>query len=251
MSSARILNVRVDATDYATATRTVMSWARESAARYVCHANVHMLMEAHDDEGFADVVNGADLVTPDGMPLVWAMRAKGLRAQQRVYGPTMMLHVLAAAEEGGVPVAFYGSTGKTLTLLSAKLGHKFPRLDVRLLRAPPFAEGQVGSDEDDRALRDCGARVVFVGLGCPKQERWMAARREKLHAVMLGVGAAFDFHAGTVPQAPGVLQEAGLEWAYRLAREPRRLFWRYARHNPRFAALLAKELIKERMSERR
>lgn len=250
LNSRRLISIRVDATDYAAATRTIMGWAREGSSRYVCHANVHMVMEAHDDPRFAEVVNAADLVTPDGVPLVWAMRAKGVRDQTRVYGPTLMLKILAEAEATGTPVAFYGASDDTLRDLLQRLRKRYPRLVVALSRAPPFSPVNVGSAADDAALAASGARLTFVGLGCPKQERWMSSRRGVVPGVMIGVGAAFDFHAGRVRQAPALMQDLGLEWAFRLGMEPRRLFRRYAVHNPRFVALLARELLLEQSRRR-
>lgn len=238
-----ILHMRVDATRYDEAVRQVVTWARAGASRTVCVANVHMVMETVDDPAFRAVVNGADLVTPDGMPLVWALRRLGHPKATRVYGPDLMLHVCAAAAEAGLPVAFYGGTPETLDALAARLGARFPGLHVACRIAPPFRALTPEEDARDRdALVASGARIVFVGLGCPKQERWMAAHRGRVPAVMLGVGAAFDFHAGRVRQAPAWLQRAGLEWAFRLAMEPRRLWRRYARHNPRFVLRLARQL---------
>lgn len=242
-----MLDVRLDAVDYASATRTIIDWAHDLAPKYVCHANVHMLMEAHDDPSFAAVVNRADMVTADGVPLVWAMRAKGSPTQTRVYGPTLMLHVLAAAETAGLPVAFYGSTQRTMDMLTVHMAERFPRLQVAFARSPPFSSTGPGSPEDDEQLRASGAALTFVGLGCPKQERWMATRVGRVPGVLLGVGAAFDFHARTVKQAPPLVQQMGLEWAFRLATEPRRLLLRYAKHNPRFVALMLRELLGERM----
>lgn len=245
--SAQVISIRVDAVDYGSARDRVMSWARAGESRYVCHANVHMVMEAVDDASFAAEVNAADLVTADGMPLVWALSAKGVRGHTRVYGPTLMLHLLAAAAAAGVPVGFYGSRESTLTRLLSQLREKHPGLHVAFSRSPPFSSKAPGSEADDREIAESGAKLLFVGLGCPKQERWMASRKGRLPCVMLGVGAAFDFHAGTVRQAPSVMQRVGLEWAFRAAMEPRRLLGRYARTNPRFVALMAKELLEERL----
>lgn len=244
MESARILGVRVDATRYAEATERILAWARAGESRYVCAANVHMVMEARDRPDFARVLERADLVTPDGMPLVWYLRAAG-REGTRVYGPDLMLAVCAAAAREGLPIALFGSTAATLDLLAARLPARFPGLRIAWREAPPF--GPWGAEEDARVAREVeasGARILFVGLGCPKQERWMAAQRGRLRAVMLGVGAAFDFHAGRVRQAPALVQRAGLEWLFRLAMEPRRLARRYLKHNPRFALLAARELLR-------
>lgn len=236
--------MRVDATSYADATGRVLAWARAGESRYVCVATVHMVMEAYDDPSFRRVVNDGDLVTPDGMPLVWMLRALGVRGQERVYGPDLTLHVCRAAALGSVPVGFYGGHPDALDSLLRNLRTRFPQLQVAYAFSPPFRP--LTQEEDARVVEEInssGARILFVGLGCPKQERWMAAHRGRVRSVMLGVGAAFDFHAGRVRQAPRWMQSAGLEWLFRLAMEPRRLWRRYAKHNPRFAVLALAQLL--------
>lgn len=238
-----VLGMRVDATTYAEAAERIVAWSQDEAGRYVCVANVHMVMETHDDRGFRAVVNAADLVTPDGMPLVWALRLLGVRDASRVYGPTLTLHVCEAAARFGVPVGFHGGRPEVVDALVRRLQGRYPGLQVPYAVAPPFAPP---TDVEDAASVDAivrsGVRILFVGLGCPKQERWMAAHRDRLPLVQLGVGAAFDFHAGAVRQAPAWIQGIGMEWAYRLAMEPRRLARRYARHNPRFIVLFAAQV---------
>jgi N-acetylglucosaminyldiphosphoundecaprenol N-acetyl-beta-D-mannosaminyltransferase len=240
-----ILGMRVDATSYEAAAEAILVRARCGDGGYVCVATVHMVMEAWDDPGFRALVNGAWLVTPDGMPLVWGLRRLGIPDASRVYGPELTPRVCARAEAEGVPVGFYGGTPATLERMTAQLRRRFPRLEIACTIAPPFRP--VSPEEERKAvdeIRACGARVLFVGLGCPKQERWMAARQDALpELVMLGVGAAFDFLAGTKRQAPPWMQSAGLEWLFRLATEPRRLWRRYARHNPRFAWHFARQLL--------
>jgi N-acetylglucosaminyldiphosphoundecaprenol N-acetyl-beta-D-mannosaminyltransferase len=233
-----ILGVRVDRTTYAEATRRILDWAERGVRGYVCAANVHMVMEAHDSPAFGEVLRRALLVTADGMPLVWALRALGLPDAQRVYGPTLMMSICAAAAAAQVPVALYGGAPGPLTALERSLLARFPSLTIRCAVSPPFRA--LSPDEDEaltERVRRSGARIVFVGLGCPKQEQWMSQHTDRLDAILVGVGAAFDFHSGRVLQAPAVLQAAGLEWAFRLAMEPRRLWRRYARHNPRFVGL--------------
>jgi N-acetylglucosaminyldiphosphoundecaprenol N-acetyl-beta-D-mannosaminyltransferase len=247
VAAGRILGVRVDATSYADAAARVVRWATSGESRYVCVANVHMVMESRDDPSFRAVVNGADLVTADGMPLVWALRLLGVRSATRVYGPDLTPAVCEAAAERGVPVGFYGGTEDVVARMTANLGRRVPGLRVVYRHSPPFR--RLTDDEtaaDLSAIRRSGARILFVGLGCPKQERWMAAQRGKLDAVMLGVGAAFDFLAGTKAQAPRALQRLGLEWCFRLAHEPRRLWRRYLRHNPRFVLLFAAQMLRPR-----
>jgi N-acetylglucosaminyldiphosphoundecaprenol N-acetyl-beta-D-mannosaminyltransferase len=178
------------------------------------------------------------------MPLVWMLRLKGQPDQERVYGPTLMLHVLEAAARENLPVGFYGSRPEVLTALLKRIQARYAGLNVVFSCSPPFREL---SQEEDRAIvrqiERSGVRVLFIGLGCPKQEIWMAEHRGQVKAVMIGVGAAFDFHAGLKPQAPPWLQALGLEWLFRLLTEPRRLWKRYLYHNPRFALLAMADLL--------
>ncbi|MDB4890602.1 MAG: glycosyl transferase, WecB/TagA/CpsF family [Gemmatimonadetes bacterium] len=239
-----ILGMRTDATCYADAAIRVLAWAGSAESRYVCVANVHMTMETHDSDAFRGIVNGADLVTPDGMPLVWALRMFGVRSATRVVGIRLTLQVLRHAAAEGTPVGFYGGSPAVLRRMVTECIKRFPTLRVAYECSPPFRP--VTAAEDDAIIADInasGARILFVGLGCPKQERWMAAHRGKVGSVMLGVGAAFDFLAGSKPLAPNWMQNAGLEWLFRLATEPRRLWWRYAYHNPRFVALLTRQYL--------
>jgi len=235
VASRTILGLRVDATSYADATTQVLAAARAAESRCVCVANVHLVMEALGHPAYQQIIADADLVTPDGVPLVWALRCLGVRGQERVYGPTLTLHVCEAAAREGVPVGFYGGSPETLEALARNLTARFPALRIAYSHSPPFRP--LTEDEDRQvvaAIAGSGARILFVGLGCPKQEEWMAAHKGRVRAVMLGVGAAFDFHAGTKRQAPHWMMRCGLEWLFRLASEPRRLWWRYLYHNPRF-----------------
>jgi N-acetylglucosaminyldiphosphoundecaprenol N-acetyl-beta-D-mannosaminyltransferase len=204
-----------------------------------------MVMEAHDDPSFNEVVNGADLVTPDGVPLVWALKAMGVGDATRVYGPDLMRAVCNMAAGASMRVGLYGSTPETLEALRRSLAVDFPNITVAYAFSPPFG-AQGDDDVEIGKMKDAGVGILFVALGCPKQERWMARQRGKLPGVMIGVGAAFDFLARTKLEAPDFIQKAGLEWAFRLATEPRRLWRRYARHNPRFVALMVKQLARGR-----
>lgn len=239
-----ILGVRVASVDYDIASCEAVSLAQAGVSSYICAANVHTVMEAWDSPEFRIVVNSADLVTPDGMPLVWVMRLNGVRNQPRVYGPTLMLHVLEAAAREKIPVGFYGSAPRVLGALLERLGVRFPDLIVGFAHSPPFRPLSPKEDAEIVAqISSSEVRILFVGLGCPKQERWMAEHKGRIQAVMLGVGAAFDFHAGTKPQAPLWVQRIGMEWAYRLVKEPRRLWKRYLHHNPRFVCLALADLL--------
>jgi N-acetylglucosaminyldiphosphoundecaprenol N-acetyl-beta-D-mannosaminyltransferase len=242
--SFAIVGIKISKTNYDLVVQQSGRWAHSSESRYICIANVHVLMEAYDSSYFRSVVNGADLVTPDGMPLVWMMRLKGIRHQERVYGPTLMLHVLEAAARENLSVGFYGGGPDVLHWLVERLQLRYEDLKVTFALSPPFEE--VSPDEDAELvekINGSGVRILFVGLGCPKQEIWMARHRGRVNAVMLGVGAAFDFHAGAKPQAPAWMQTLGLEWLFRLSTEPRRLWKRYLYHNPRFLALAIADLL--------
>ncbi len=237
--SAAVLGVRVDAPTWTQALGRLRAWASAGESRYVCLANVHAVMEAHDRPAYRAVLQAADLVLPDGMPLVWLLRRQGRSGQPRFRGADLVERLCALAEAEGLPVGFYGAQPETLQRLVAWLLRRFPRLSIVYVYSPPFRP--LTPEEDAhvvRALRASGVRLLFVGLGCPKQEQWMAEHRGRVPAVMVGVGAAFDFLAGTKPQAPRWMQRAGLEWLFRLLTEPRRLGRRYLKHNPRFLALV-------------
>jgi N-acetylglucosaminyldiphosphoundecaprenol N-acetyl-beta-D-mannosaminyltransferase len=236
--------MRVDGTSYDDAAGRVIAWARAGESRYVCCASVNNVMAAFDSTEFRGIMNSAGLVTPDGMPLVCGLRLLGARGATRVYGPDLTLRTLQAAEREGIPAGFYGANPATLARLCARLRERFPSLKIAYAFAPPFRP--LTAEEDERVTREInesGARILFVGLSTPKQERWMAAHHGTVAAVMLGVGAAFDFLAGVKPQAPRWMRRAGLEWLFRLCSEPRRLGPRYLRQNPRFLTLFAMQLL--------
>jgi N-acetylglucosaminyldiphosphoundecaprenol N-acetyl-beta-D-mannosaminyltransferase len=190
------------------------------------------------------VVNGADLVTPDGRPLVWALRSLGVRGASQVRGTDLTQHVVAQAARENVPIGLYGGTPELLEVFGRVLKTRYPNIQVVCQIAPPF---RPLTPEEDKAVTKeivaSGTRILFVGIGCPKQENWMAEHVGRIPAVMLGVGAAFDFHTGRVRQAPRWMQLAGLEWVFRLLMDPRRLWKRYAKHNPRFVWLFLMQLL--------
>lgn len=243
--SRYICGVRVDAVNYETAVEQTIAWAKAGESHMVCFSTVHMIMEARDSPEFERVLKDADIVAPDGMPLVWALRLLGLRQATRVYGPDFTSMAAAAAERSGVPIALYGGAPDALQRLIAELRRRHPKLVIAYAFGPPFRP--LTAEEREREvnrIRDSGARIVLVGLGCPKQEMWMAEHRGKLPAVMLGVGAAFDFLSGVKPQASRWMMAMGLEWLFRLMTEPRRLWLRYLRHNPRFIRLFLVQLLR-------
>ena len=196
---------------------------------------------------------GSAITVPDGQPLVWAMRALGRRMPDRVYGPELMIRACEHAAHAGTRIFLYGGRNHgALVQLTYNLRTRLPGLQIVGGHVPPFRP--LSADEQDDVVAEINrsrADVVWVGIGVPKQEKWMAAMRPRLDApVLVGVGAAFDFHAGLVPQAPARMQRLGLEWVFRLAQEPRRLFWRYARYNPRFVAGFARQYVAHRRARR-
>lgn len=243
IASRQILGMRVDCTHYSEAVNVIVRLSRRGASAHVCVATVHMVMEAHDDEEFRRVVNAAELVTPDGVPLVWCLRLLGLWRALRVYGPTLTPRICSAAQSEGIRVGFYGGTEEVLERMTSRLQADFPDLDIAFRYSPPFRPATPSEDDEIvAAIEDAGVQILFVGLGCPKQERWMSQHRDRVSCVMVGVGAAFDFIAGVKPLAPAWMQRAGLEWLFRLASEPKRLWRRYCYHNPRFLWAFARQL---------
>lgn len=247
MNRLPILGVHVCAVSYEDTVTMILAWARLRESRYVCLGTVNQVMEAYDSAEFREVMNQADLVTPDGMPLVWGLRLLGQRRASRVYGPDLMPLVLHQAEREGIPVGFYGVTQQVLDRLTAIVRARYPKLQIAYAFSPPFRPMTLEEDaEVVSAINVSGARILFIGLGNPKQEKWMAAHRGRVQAVMVGVGAAFDFLAGSKKQAPRWMMPLGLEWLFRLCTEPRRLWKRYSKHNPRFLWLFTKQLLQAR-----
>ncbi len=231
-----VLGVGVSAVSLEGAVEVIDQWVRNREPHYVCVTGVHGVMESQRDEQLRLIHNCSGLTTPDGMPMVWAARYAGAGNVTRVYGPDLLLAVCQRASERGWSCYFYGGGDGTAELLASRLLGRFPKLRVTGTHTPPFRP--LTPDEDELVsaeIDESGADIVWVGLSTPKQERWMAAHSARLDApVLIGVGAAFDIHAGTLRQAPPWLQRSGLEWAYRLCREPRRLWRRYLNNNPRF-----------------
>ena len=217
-------------------------WVRNKpATEYVCVTGVHGVMESQRDPTLRDVHNLSGLTVPDGMPLVWAGKYAGARSIERVYGPDLMLRVLAVAEACGWSSYFYGAAPGTAEFLIGKLLARYPGLKVAGLESPPFRPLTARERTETIARIDRSrADLVWVGLSTPKQERWMYDMAPHLRpTVLLGVGAAFDIHAGLLPQAPAWMQRSGLEWLYRLRQEPRRLWRRYLFNNPLFIIRVA------------
>jgi N-acetylglucosaminyldiphosphoundecaprenol N-acetyl-beta-D-mannosaminyltransferase len=246
IDTARVLDVPLALTDYERTLDWIDAAVGTGHRGYICVAAVHTVVACQDDPALRAAVIGADFTVPDGQPLVWALNALGHGLDDRVYGPELMDRACARAAATGQRMYLYGGrTQGALVELSRRLRLRHPGLKIVGGYAPPFRP--LSDDEDDAIARDInasGADVVWVGIGVPKQEKWMARMRDRLHApVLIGVGAAFDFHAGMVPQAPPRLQRLGLEWLYRLAHEPRRLWRRYAVYNPRFITGFTRQML--------
>lgn len=242
---ANVLGVKVSAINIPLALETIDTWIKNREHHYVTITGVHGVMESQRDEKIRDIHNRAGMVTPDGMPLVWVNHWQGNREVSRVYGPDLMLAVCEKSAQTGYKHFFYGGAEGVPELLKQKLVERFPHLQVVGCYSPPFRQLTPEEDRDImRMIDESGADIVWVGLSTPKQERWMDAHLGKIQApVMVGVGAAFDFHAGLKSQAPAWMQRSGLEWFYRLVTEPRRLAKRYLINNPIFVALITLQML--------
>jgi len=227
----------------------IMDWARLRLSKTVCVANVHMLIEATENPYLASVLKNADLVTPDGMPLVWMLRLLRRSHQDRAAGMDLLEHTCTAASEAGVPVFFVGSNQIILDRMRIRLVHEYPNLIIGGMEPLPFGSLPL-SEEAERPviekIKTTQSGIVFVSLGCPKQEQWMEQHRVQIPAVMVGIGGVFPIYAGFHKHAPRFVQQAGLEWLYRLIQEPGRLWRRYARTIPPFLRLALQQLWTER-----
>jgi N-acetylglucosaminyldiphosphoundecaprenol N-acetyl-beta-D-mannosaminyltransferase len=213
----------------------MISWAKQRTGKVVCVANVHMLMESRWNANLRAVLEGADLITPDGMPLVWMMRWLGVKSQDRVAGMDIFLAVCREAANQNISIYLLGSTPDVLNKIQEKINEDFPGLDLAGIESPPFRPMTTTEDGDlvDR-INSSGAGITFVSLGCPKQECWMAEHYGRVQSVMIGVGGVFPVYSGDKKQAPKWIRDSGLEWLFRLLQEPKRLFGRYLRTIPPF-----------------
>ncbi len=243
---AEILGVGVSAINIPIAVETIGQWIAERRQNYVCVTGVHGIMESHRDPHLREIHNRAGLVTPDGMPLVWIARAMGHSQVARVYGPDLMLAVCEISIESGWRHYFYGGAAGIPEALARRLGERFFGLQVAGTFSPPF-RALTGAEDDVIVGRINAAApdIVWVGISTPKQERWMAEHVGRIDApVLVGCGAAFDFHAGVKRQAPRWMMRVGLEWAYRMATDPRRLGPRYLINNPMFVGLMLRQFVR-------
>ncbi|HEY9418331.1 MAG TPA: WecB/TagA/CpsF family glycosyltransferase [Pseudonocardia sp.] len=246
MGKRNVLGVLVDAVDYDAAVDRVLDAAHEGRPYGVSALAVHGVMTGVDDPEHRHRLNALDLVTPDGQPVRWALNwLHGAGLADRVYGPELTRRLYAAAEADGVPVYFYGSTPEVLDALTANLGRNHPELEIAGCEPSKFRtlDATERAELADR-VRASGARIAFVGLGCPRQEIFAYEMRELLGMPLIAVGAAFDYHAGLVDEPPQWVQDRGLQWAYRLAQDPARLWRRYVLLNPRYLARLAAQMLR-------
>jgi N-acetylglucosaminyldiphosphoundecaprenol N-acetyl-beta-D-mannosaminyltransferase len=242
----RVVNIDVSVTTEDEVVSRVFVWAGQRESRYICFATVHMVMEAGEDKELSEAVRRADICAPDGMPLVWNLRFHGMSSAKRVYGPDVMTRVLREAAGKGVKVGLYGGTPRRLEDLCRWAQTSFHGIDITYAFSPPFRElSEEEEAEVVKNVRSSGCEVLFVGIGCPKQERFMARHKGKLMIPMLGVGAAFDFLSGAKRQAPRWMMNCGLEWLFRLISEPRRLARRYLVYNSRFIWEMLKQAVRQ------
>jgi len=245
-----ILGTAVNVTQRPQAVAEILQRATLRQGGYICLANVHMCMEAIDDPDFLQVLQQAALVLPDGRPIFWAQRLLGAAAASQVRGFDLVLALCQQMQQQGLKLGLYGGQDQALLVqLKVKLLQHCPELQITYAYAPPFRPLTVAEDQlQIEAICASGVDVLLVGLGCPKQEWWMAAHQQQIPSVMLGVGAAFDFIAGRKLHAPKWLQSFGLEWLFRLLSEPRRLSGRYLKHNPRFMLRFLAQYFKMKFS---
>jgi N-acetylglucosaminyldiphosphoundecaprenol N-acetyl-beta-D-mannosaminyltransferase len=244
-----VLGVPVAVTDYTEAVEVMDGMVESRERGYICVAPVHALMVAQDDPEMLSALRGASMVVPDGMPLVWAANLLGESLDDRVYGPELMDRYSERCAERGHRVWLYGGRDQgTLVQLALSLRRSHPGIRIVGGYSPPFRP--LGDEEEEalvRQINDAKPDILWVGIGVPKQEKWMARMRDRLDVpVMAGVGAAFDFHSGRIPMAPRWMQSHGLEWVYRISREPRRLLPRYLYYNPRFVMSFVRQYLSER-----
>jgi N-acetylglucosaminyldiphosphoundecaprenol N-acetyl-beta-D-mannosaminyltransferase len=239
-----VLGAFIDALSWDETLGLIQGWARARAPRSVCCCNAHSLVTMRSEPEVEAAIGAADLAVPDGMPVAWMMRKLGFTQQARLNGPDLMWRYCAVAEREGTSIFLYGNREETLRALQARLAAAFPRLRLAGAIAPPFRSLSVAEDQAVVAqINGSGAGVVFVSLGCPKQEMWMDAHHDRIMAVQIGVGAAFDYHAGTLKRAPLWMQHRGMEWLHRLCTEPRRLWRRYLFTNLMFVLGAGRQLL--------
>jgi N-acetylglucosaminyldiphosphoundecaprenol N-acetyl-beta-D-mannosaminyltransferase len=246
-----VIGFSIAANPFAEQIDLIMYWGQQRLSRVVCVANVHMLMEAHWSDTFAKVLHHADLLTPDGMPLVWTLNFLRKSTHDRVAGMHILHEVCRQASLSGLPVYFLGTDEETLDKMRQRLAREYPDLTIAGMEPLPFRP--LTPEEDAQVVQvinDSQPGIVFIALGCPKQEIWMCQHRNQIKATMVGIGGVFPVYAGIKKHAPTWVQASGLEWLYRLIQEPGRLWRRYSNTIPPFVYLSAKQVVTTRVSRR-
>ncbi|HEX8279437.1 MAG TPA: WecB/TagA/CpsF family glycosyltransferase [Segetibacter sp.] len=244
-----LIDIPISTGKYCDFINEIISKATNSVSSFVCVMNVHMFVEAYFSRTFKLVIENADIVTPDGKPITWALRLIKDIQQSRVAGMDLLPSLLEKLEQNHLSTFFYGGTNELLNTTQKYLTNNFPTLDIAGFYSPPFRMLEVWEEREViEKINASGANIVFVVLGCPKQEKWMASMKGKIKAVMIGIGGALPVMIGMHKRAPGWMQENGLEWFYRFYLEPKRLFKRYAVTNSVFVYLICKEIVKKQLS---
>jgi N-acetylglucosaminyldiphosphoundecaprenol N-acetyl-beta-D-mannosaminyltransferase len=244
-----VIDVGISALTFEQALSTIDQWIARGEKHYVNVCTAHTVLECHDEPALAQIVNNSGVATPDGMPLVWIGRLHKHNVE-RVYGPDLMLALCEQGQRKGYRHFFYGGAEGVAERLVERLRQRFPDLQVAGTWTPPFRS--LTAEEEANVIKEIGADIVWVGLGTPKQDYWVARFRPLLDAkVLIAVGAAFDFHAGRVRQAPRWMQRSGLEWLFRISQDPKRLWKRYLLGNPRFVYLVTRQLVLNRLGWRK
>lgn len=239
-----ILGLHISLSSYKNALQHVIQKAHNSTPSYVCFANVHMVIEARKNADFNSIVNNSTYTFSDGMPIVYALKRLHKISQERIAGIDFMIDSLKLCEEENIPVFFFGSTTEVLTELIKKMNALYPKLKIVGKISPPFRQlSELENNDYTNQINDSGAKIVFVSLGCPKQETWAAQNHLKCNSVFLCVGAAFEIHAGNKKRAPLWMQNASLEWLYRLVQDPGRMWKRYLHTNTLFSLILIKKIL--------
>jgi N-acetylglucosaminyldiphosphoundecaprenol N-acetyl-beta-D-mannosaminyltransferase len=245
-SDKHILKMRVNDISLINTIGLIKAWSIERSSRYICVSNVHMCMETFDSDSFRVIVNNSDLIVADGKPLAIGLKMLGCKDSEQIRGADLTRAILADSEKAGRVIGLYGATSETVNKISLIINTHYPNIKIGCAISPPFRP--LTDDEDNeyvKIINDAQVQILLVGLGCPKQEEWMAEHKGKVKAVMIGVGAVFDFLSGNKKEAPKWVHNLGLEWAFRLLNEPHRLWKRYAIHNPRFVWHFTKQLLKQ------
>lgn len=249
---SHVLGTFIDAGDWTSFLQRLLSWAGRREQRTVCLCNVHSAVTAREDNALADALAASDLVLPDGAPIAWTLKRRGFTNQTRIAGPDLMLRLCAELEQADIGVFLFGSSNETLDKLVIRLQQRFPNLHICGALSPQYGIWTEAVENSYiEKINASGAGVIFIGLGCPRQEIWMSARKPDVCGVMLGVGAAFDFHADTIRRAPDWMQRVGLEWLHRLLSEPRRLWKRYLITNTKFLVLTALDVLASHQSRQK